>query len=67
MATAKRKPTFVPPPSTKCDRVSGVTRVGELLFASLAREEDKAYALLADERMNEKNIKWLSHNVVWGA
>ena len=49
----------------KRDNVPEATKVSELVNISLALEEDKAFSLLADTRMNEKGRK-TSHTQVWG-
>ena len=74
MATTKRRLNITLSPEVdalismiaKRDQVPEATKVGELLNISLALEEDKAFSLLADARMKEKNTKWLSHKDVWG-
>ena len=74
MATTKRRLNITLSPEVdvlismiaKRDQVPEATKVSELLATSLALEEDRAFSLLADARMKEKNIKWLSHKDVWG-
>ena len=74
MATTKRRLNITLSPEVdalisliaKRDRVPEATKVSELLNISLALEEDKAFSMLAEERLNEKNVKRLSHNDVWG-
>ena len=74
MATTKRRLNISLSPDVdalishiaKRDGVPEATKVSELLNISLALEEDKAFSILADERINEKNIKRLSHRDVWG-
>ena len=73
MATTKRRLNITLSPEVdamlshlaKRDRVPEATKASELLSISLALEEDKAFSLLADERLS-KNVKWLSHEDVWG-
>jgi hypothetical protein len=75
MATTKRRLNITLSPEVdalisliaKRDQVPEATKVSELLSISLALEEDKAFSMLAEERLGEKNIKRLSHNDVWGA
>ena len=74
MATTKRRLNITLSPEVdalisliaKRDHVPEATKVSELLSTSLALEEDRAFSLLADTRMKEKNAKWLSHKDVWG-
>lgn len=74
MATTKRRLNITLSPEVdalitliaKRDRVPEATKVSELLNISLALEEDKAFSILADERLNEKNMKKLTHSDVWG-
>ena len=74
MATTKRRLNITLSPEVdalisliaKRDRVPEATKVSELLNISLALEEDKAFSILADERLNEKGVQRLSHNDVWG-
>ncbi len=74
MATTKRRLNITLSPEVdalisliaKRDRVPEATKVSELLNISLALEEDRIFSVLADERLNEKNVKWLSHTDVWG-
>ncbi len=74
MATTKRRLNITLSPEVdalisliaKRDHVPEATKVSELLITSLALEEDRAFSLLADTRMKEKNAKWLSHKDVWG-
>ena len=74
MATTKRRLNITLSPEVdalisliaKRDRVPAATKVSELLNISLALEEDKAFSILADERLNEKDVQRLSHNDVWG-
>ena len=74
MATAKRRLNITLSPEVDAlismiavrDHVPEATKVSELLTISLALEEDKAFSLLGDARMNEKGTKWLSHKDVWG-
>lgn len=46
------------------DRVPEATKISELLKASLIMEEDKAFALLAEDRLEEKGKK-LTHAQLW--
>ncbi len=74
MATTKRRLNITLSPEVdalisliaKRDQVPEATKVRELLNISLALEEDKAFSILADERLNQKNVKRLSHSDVWG-
>ncbi len=74
MATTKRRLNITLSPEAdelitriaKRDRVPEATKVSELLNISLALEEDKAFSVLADERLGDKKVKWLSHVDVWG-
>ena len=73
MATTKRRLNITLSPEVdelitriaKRDRVPEATKVSELLNISLALEEDKAFSILADARLNDKKVKWLSHADVW--
>ncbi len=73
MATTKRRLNITLSPEVdalisliaKRDQVPEATKVAELLHISLALEEDKAFSLLADERLSGKT-KWVSHDDVWG-
>lgn len=73
MATTKRRLNITLSPEVdtlltfiaKRDQVPEATKVAELLNISLALEEDQAFSLLADERLNIKG-KILSHKEVWG-
>ena len=49
----------------KRDKVPQATKISELLKISLMLEEDKAFSILGDQRLNEKSKK-LSHREVWG-
>ena len=49
----------------KRDRVPEATKISELLNISLLMEEDRALALLAENRLKEKGQK-LTHKQVWG-
>ena len=74
MATTKRRLNITLSPEVdalitmiaKRDQVPEATKVSELLNISLALEEDKAFSILVDERLNEKDAKRLSHSDVWG-
>lgn len=46
------------------DRVPEATKISELLKISLVMEEDKAFSLLAENRLKEKG-KRLTHKEVW--
>ncbi len=48
----------------KRDQVPEATKVSELLNISLALEEDKAFTVLAESRLNTKGKK-LSHSDIW--
>jgi len=73
MATTKRRLNITLSPEVdtlltfiaKRDQIPEATKVTELLHIALALEEDKAFSLLADERLNIKG-KILSHKEVWG-
>lgn len=49
----------------KRDNVPEATKVSELVNISLALEEDRAFSVLADSRLNIKGKK-LTHAEVWG-
>ena len=49
----------------KRDKVPQATKISELLKISLMLEEDRAFSILGDQRLNEKSEK-LSHKEVWG-
>ena len=74
MATSKRRLNITLSPEVdalitsiaKRDQVPEATKVSELLNISLALEEDKAFSILSDERLNEKDARRLSHSDVWG-
>ena len=73
MATTKRRLNITLSPEAgalvtmiaKRDRVPEATKVSELLNISLALLEDKAFSILADTRLSDKKVKWLSHADVW--
>ncbi|OHA82769.1 MAG: hypothetical protein A2937_02970 [Candidatus Yonathbacteria bacterium RIFCSPLOWO2_01_FULL_47_33b] len=73
MATTKRRLNITLAPEVekmithiaKRDRVPEATKISELLKISLMMEEDKAFSLLADNRLKEKGKK-LTHTEVWG-
>ena len=49
----------------KRDQIPEATKASQLLSTSLMLEEDKAFSLIADERMNG-HIKWISSPDMWG-
>lgn len=49
----------------KRDRVPEATKISELLKVSLIMEEDRAFALLAEDRLKDKG-RTLTHDEVWG-
>jgi hypothetical protein len=51
----------------KRDQVPNATKAAELLRMALEIEEDKVFSEIADERLSEKNTKWLSGKNVWGS
>ncbi len=50
----------------KRDQVPSATKAAELLRLALEIEEDYVFSAIADERLAEKNIKWLKSEEVWG-
>lgn len=72
MATTKRRLNITLSPEvdiliteiSKRDGVPEATKVSELLNVSLMLEEDRAFSVLADQRLHEKGKK-LSHSDVW--
>lgn len=50
----------------KRDQVPSATKAAELLRLALEIEEDYVFSKIADDRLAEKNIKWLKSEEVWG-
>ena len=48
----------------KRDRVPEATKISELLKVSLMLEEDKAFSVLAENRLKEKGKK-ITHKELW--
>lgn len=46
--------------------VPTATLASELIDTALALEEDWVLAKIADERFSSENIKFMSHDAVWG-
>lgn len=44
----------------KRDRVPAATKAADLLELALDIEEDRFFSKLADERLSQKNIHWIS-------
>ena len=51
--------------AAKRDGVPKASKAAELLRLALDLEEDLLLSAIADERLAQKNIKWLSHKEVW--
>ena len=51
--------------SAKRDGIPTASKAANLLRIALELEEDLAWAELADQRLSEKNIKWVSHKMAW--
>ena len=51
--------------SAKRDGVTTAAKASELLRIALELEEDLVFAKVVNERLSEKNIKWVSHKNAW--
>ena len=51
--------------AAKRDRIPVAAKASELLRLALELEEDLALGVLAEERLSNKKIKWVSHKEVW--
>ena len=51
--------------SAKRDGVTTAAKATELIRIALELEEDLAFAKVVNERLSEKNIKWVSHKNAW--
>lgn len=51
--------------AAKRDRVPVAAKAAELIRLALELEEDLALSTLAEERLCDKKIKWVSHKEVW--
>ena len=51
--------------AAKRDRVPVASKAAELLRLALELEEDLALNALAEERLFNKKIKWVSHKETW--
>lgn len=49
----------------KRDHVPIATKAAELIQLALELEEDLTLGLIAEERMSQKNIKWVPHHLAW--
>ncbi len=47
------------------DEMPLATKAERLLEVAMGLEEDIALAAIADERLTEKKIKWVSHKDAW--
>ena len=46
-------------------RIPAATLASTLIDEALELEEDRYFSKLADERLSQKNIRWVSHKEVW--
>ena len=51
--------------AAKRDGVPMASKAVELLRLALDLEEDLALSSIADERLADKNIRWISHQKAW--
>ncbi len=73
MSTKKRRLNISLPPEidealtviAKRDGVPQAAKALELLVDSLEALEDEVLGRIAEERMNEKNVEYLTHEEVW--
>ena len=73
MPTTKRRINITPDKATeralvkaaKRDGLSTASKAAELLRIALELEEDTALGMLAEQRMKEKPVKFISHKEAW--
>jgi predicted DNA-binding protein len=51
----------------KLDEVPVATKAARLIEEALELEEDRYLSAIADKRLSQKNIRWMSHEEVWGS
>ena len=51
--------------SAKRDGVTTSAKAAELIRVALELEEDLALSAIANERLSQKNIKWIPHELAW--